>query len=170
MSVVSVIMTCVSLSWAGSTRRSAPRLVALLERYVLELSVGVVGFFGLRHFRELHLLESMGSYGAVLGPVTLASLLSDYHRLVPLADEIVGVEFLIWGEAPVQARLEEVPGLGANLHAVFDAPVRVVDELETLVLALGDAVPHSSCGPYSFTGFACVTSSTYRLGGRSSYP
>src|SRR5829696_3430569 len=132
---------CVSLSWAGSKRRSAPRLVALLERYVLEHSVGV-GVLGLRHFLELHLLGPMGSYGAVLGPVTLARLLSDYHRLEPLADEIVGVELLVRGEAPVQARLEEVPGLGANLHTVFDAPVRVVDELETLVLALRDAVPH----------------------------
>src|SRR5215208_4621600 len=124
MSVVSVIMTCVSLSWAGSTRRSAPRLVALLGRYVLELSVGVVGVFGLRHFLELHLLGSMGSYGAVLGPVTLARLLSDYHRLEPLADEVFCVQLLVGSEASIQACLEDVPSLGANLHAIFDAPVR----------------------------------------------
>src|SRR5918995_2097855 len=127
------LLSCMSMLEVGGERFiwcSPPR--GFLERYILELSVGVVGFFGLRHFLELHLLGSMGSYGAVVGPVTLARLLSDYHRLEPLADEIVGVELLVRGEAPVQARLEEVPGLGANLHAVFDAPVRVVDELETL--------------------------------------
>src|SRR5215208_3563297 len=132
-------MLCVSLSWAGSTRekRSPPR--RFLERQILEVLLNVVGLFDLRPFLELRLLGSMGSDGAMLGAVAFAGLLRDHHRLEALADEVLGVERLVRSEALVEARLEDVPSLCSDLHAVLGAPVRVVGELKALVLTLGDA-------------------------------
>jgi hypothetical protein len=132
-------------------KRSPPRRV--LERYVLELCVGVVGFFGLGHFLELRLLGPVGPYGAMLSSVALASLLRDHHRLVPLADEVFCVQFLVGSEASILACLEDVPRFGADLHTILDAPVGVVGELEAFVLALSDAVPHLELRAIFIHGF-----------------
>jgi hypothetical protein len=135
-----------SLFWC-----SPPR--GFLERYVLEFCAGGVGRFDLRHFLELRALGPMGSYGAVLGPVTFACLLGNYHRLEPLADEVFGVQFLVKSEASVEACLEDVPSLRTDLHTILDAPVRVVGELEAFVLALSDAVPHLELRAILIHGF-----------------
>src|SRR5215211_2207668 len=148
------LLSCMSMLELGGEqqkKRSPPR--GFLERYVLELCVGVVGSFDLRHFLEVRVRGPMGSYGAVLGPVALARLLNDHHRLVPLAAEVLGVQFLVGSEGSILACLEDVPGLRTDLHTVFDAPVGVIGELEAFVLALSDAVPHVELRAILIHGF-----------------
>src|SRR3712207_4057628 len=97
MLVVSAIISCVSLSWGGEHHRNAPRFV-VLERDLGELILNVVGLYVFLYFHEPYLLGPMGSDGAVFGTVALSCLLGDHHRLEPLADEVVGVELLVWRE------------------------------------------------------------------------
>src|SRR5215211_1391465 len=117
------LLSCMSMLELGGERLfwcSPPR--GFLERYVLELCVGGVGLFDLRHFLELRVRGPMGSYGAVLGPITLARFLSDYHRLEPLADEVFCVQLLVGSEASIQACLEDVPSLRTDLHTMSVSP------------------------------------------------
>jgi hypothetical protein len=70
-----------------------------------------------------------------------------FSRTASATASVLGVEFLVGREALVQASLEDVPSLGADLHAVLGASVRVVHELEALTPALGDAQPELKLWP-----------------------
>src|SRR5215213_9878577 len=73
----------------------------------------------------------MRAQSAMLGAVALARLLYRHHRLEFLADEIIGIELLIFGKPDIQARLEHVPSLRADLHAVLTARCRDSEPMRT---------------------------------------
>src|SRR5215217_6334135 len=69
-----------------------------LERDIVELLFNTVGLFGRLYHCGLSFLGPMGSYGPMFRTVAFAGLLRDHHRLEPLADEILGIEFLVGRE------------------------------------------------------------------------